>query len=258
MGGDAATGFVGYPMVEEAEATGVVAGVYAGLLESMPFVPSLFKSLALCPGYLVLAHEQAVPVLPDPSFGSAAQQLVASVRHVATPPTAAVVREALAQFAGPLSRMLLLAVGLRLALDGELNVPPVPGRPPAARPVEPESPAPSPADAPAARRYGEIRAALDTPVVNSVWRALAGRGLLDAAWAVLGPQAAATRPVADGLQHRVFADARQLPWQVAATPAALDRTGLNDARPGIAAVLDAYVVTLPRVLVLVAASTDAG
>jgi hypothetical protein len=85
MGGDAATGFVGYPMVEEAEATGVVAGVYAGLLESMPFVPSLFKSLALCPGYLVLAHEQVVPVLPDPSFGCAAQQLVASVWNVATP-----------------------------------------------------------------------------------------------------------------------------------------------------------------------------
>lgn len=206
MGGDAATGFVGYPMVEEAEAT----GVYAGLLESMPFVPSLFKSLALCPGYLVLAHEQAAPVLPDPSFGSAAQQLVASVWNVATPPTDAEVREALAQFAGPLSRMLLLAVGLRLALDGELNVPPAPGRPPAARPVEPESPAPSPADAPAARRYGEIRAGLDTPVVNSVWRVLAGRGLLDAAWAVLGPQgdrhpAGRRRPSGQGLRRRTTA-----------------------------------------------------
>jgi hypothetical protein len=50
----------------------------------------------------------------------------------------------------------------------------------------------------------------------------------------------------------------QVAWQVAATPAALDRVRLNDARPGMAAVLDAYVLTLPRVLVLVAASTDAG
>ncbi len=48
-----------------------------------------------------------------------------------------------------------------------------------------------------------------------------------------------------------------LAHEQAATPAALDRTGLNDARPGIAAVLDAYIVTLPRVVVLVAASTDA-
>jgi len=91
-------------MVKEAEATGVVAGVYAGLLESMTFVPSLFKLLARCPGYLVLAHEQAAPVLPDPGFGPAAQQRVASVRNVATPPTDAVVREALTQFAGPLGR----------------------------------------------------------------------------------------------------------------------------------------------------------
>jgi hypothetical protein len=157
-----ADGFVGYPMVEEVDATGAVAAVYADLLESMQFVPSLFKSLALCPGYLVLAAEQASSALPDPAFGSAAQQLVASVRDVATPPADAEVRQALAGFAGPLSRMLLLAAGLRLALDGELDVPPAPGRLPAARPVEPESPAPSPADAPAPRRYGEIRAALDT------------------------------------------------------------------------------------------------
>ena len=75
-----------YPMVEEADATGVVATVYADLLEDMPFVPSLFKSLALSPGYLVLAHEQAVPVLPTDEFGSAAERLTASVRDVAQPP----------------------------------------------------------------------------------------------------------------------------------------------------------------------------
>ena len=58
-------GFAIYPMVEEAEATGVVAGVYAELLSRMrmPFVPSLFKSLAVCPPYLVLAYEQCEGVL---------------------------------------------------------------------------------------------------------------------------------------------------------------------------------------------------
>ena len=84
-------------------------------------MPSLFKSLALCPGYLVLAHEQAVPVLPTDEFRSAAGDLVTSVHDVARPPDDAGVRAALAGFAGPLSRMLLLAAGLRLALDGELD-----------------------------------------------------------------------------------------------------------------------------------------
>ncbi len=50
-------GFADYPMVDEDQATGRVAGVYAQLLDGMPFVPSLFESLALCPGYLVLAAE---------------------------------------------------------------------------------------------------------------------------------------------------------------------------------------------------------
>lgn len=258
MGSDAAGGFVGYPMVEEAQATGVVAGVYARLLESMPFVPSLFKSLALCPGYLVLAAEQVGAVLHDPDFVPAAQELVTSARTAATPPVDAEVRQALAGFAGPLSRMLLLTAGLRLALDGKLDAPPAPGRPPAAQPVEPENPAPSPADAPAPELYGDIRTALDTPIVNSVWRSLAGSGLLEAAWDVLGPQAGTTRPAADRLQQKALASARQVPWQVAAGPDPLTRDGLEDARPGMAAVLDAYLVTLPRVLVLVASSTDAG
>ncbi len=56
-------GYAFYPMVEESEATGVVAGVYTELLQRMPFVPSLFKSLAVCPPYLVLAYEQCGSVL---------------------------------------------------------------------------------------------------------------------------------------------------------------------------------------------------
>lgn len=84
--GDASGGFAAYPMVEEAQATGVVAGVYASLLDQMPFVPSLFKSLAVCPGYLVLAAEQAAPALADPTFASIAERLAASVRAAAAPP----------------------------------------------------------------------------------------------------------------------------------------------------------------------------
>jgi len=79
-------GFAAYPMVEEAQAIGVVAGVYAALLDRMPFVPSLFKSLAVCPAYLVLAAEQAIPALADPAFGALAARLASSVRTAAAPP----------------------------------------------------------------------------------------------------------------------------------------------------------------------------
>ncbi|MDP9430680.1 MAG: hypothetical protein M3Q47_18290, partial [Actinomycetota bacterium] len=218
---DLGDGFAAYPMVGENEATGVVAAVYASLLERMPFVPSLFASLALCPGYLVLAHEQAAGVLADETFGSLAQQLSASVRDATTPPADQPVRETLARFVEPLSRMLLLAAGLRLALDGEVDAPPAPGRAPEPRAAEPSQPAPSQSDAPAPQLYGDIRATLETPIVNSIWRALAGHGLLDTAWSALRPQVAGARPAADGLQRRAFEAARQVPWQVAATPAAL-------------------------------------
>ncbi|SDY04499.1 hypothetical protein SAMN05661080_02114 [Modestobacter sp. DSM 44400] len=248
--------FADYPMVEEDEATGRVAGVYAQLLDGMPFVPSLFKSLALCPGYLVLAAEQAAPALRDDRFGALAQELAASVRTASIPPEDDEVRSVLARFAGPLSRMLLLAAGLRLALDDELDAPPAPGQVPASRPVQPRRPAPSPQDAPAAQVYGEIRAALDTPMVNSIWRELAGQGRLAAAWAALGPQAPATRPMAEDLQRRAVDAARRVPWQVAASPAALSQAGVADAAPGMAAVLEAYATTLPRVLVLAASSAS--
>ncbi|TQN42867.1 hypothetical protein FHU33_2277 [Blastococcus colisei] len=258
MHGDLGRGFAGYPMVEEAEATGVVAGVYARLLDDMPFVPSLFKSMALCPGYLVLAYEQGAPVQAEPEFAALADGLAASVRDAAIPPPEQEVREALAQFVGPLSRMLLLAAGLRLALDGGLEAPPAPGQPPEPRPVEPRDPAPSPWDAPAPQLYGEIREALDTPLINSIWRALAGRGLLEPAWAALRSQAAATRPAADDLRQRALDAARRVPWQSAASPPALQAAGLGDAAPGMASVLDCYLTTLPRVLVLTASSSVTG
>jgi len=196
VSGGPSGGFTAYPMVEEAQATGAIAAVYASLLDRMPFVPSLFKSLAVCPGYLVLAAEQAAPALADPTFASLAERLASSVRTAAAPPPDGEARAALAAFVEPLSRMLLLTAGLRLALDGELDAPPAPGRAPEPRRVRAAHPAPSPQDAPAPELYGDIRAALQTPLVNSVWRSLAGRGLLEPAWAALRPQVAATRPAA--------------------------------------------------------------
>lgn len=256
MASDLSDGFAIYPMVEEREATGVVAGVYAELLTRMPFVPSLFKSFALCPQYLVLAYAQSMGVLDGEELKRSAKELGASVRDVVQPPGQEQVRQTLASFVEPLGRMLLLSSGLLLALDGELDAPPTPGDAPAVRPVEPDEPAPSQWDAPAPELYGAIRAALDTPMINTIWRTLAAEGQLEQAWSALAPQVASSRPAASALQSRALDVARDLPWTVVASREALAAAGIADAAPGMTAVLDAYVKTLPRLLVL--ASSSAG
>jgi hypothetical protein len=254
MSPDTPSRFALYPMVEEADATGVVAGVYAALLEQMPFVPSLFKSFAVCPPYLVIAHEQASGVLGLDAFSDTAAALAASVHDETSPPEQAEVRETLAEFVQPLSRMLLLASGLWLALHDELEAPPAPGTAPAPRPVRPSAPAPTAREASHEVVYGEIRAQLATPMINTIWRRLAERGQLAAAWLALQPQAAGTVRPAGALGRRALGSARELAWPVAASPAALAASGIPDAVPGMAAVLDAYLVTLPRVLVLASSS----
>ncbi len=110
MASNLSDGFATYPMVEEAEATGAVAGVHAQLLTRMPFLPNLFKSFTVCPPYLVLAYEQAAGLLDGDELTQAGQDLEASVRDVVQPPEQEQVRHALATFVGPLGRMLLLSL----------------------------------------------------------------------------------------------------------------------------------------------------
>lgn len=87
-----------YPMVDEAEAIGLVAGTYALVLESFPMVPSLFKSLAVSPGYLALAWDQTRSVLDDDRFRAAARRLVADVDDAVPAPSGASERELLGRF----------------------------------------------------------------------------------------------------------------------------------------------------------------
>lgn len=110
-----------YPMVEPGAATGTVAAVYARITGQMPFVPSLFKSLAVCPRYLALAWNQAAPALRDPDHRAVAAGLAESVRTAARPPADGRIREAMAGFIAPLGRMLLVCAGLREGLAGRLD-----------------------------------------------------------------------------------------------------------------------------------------
>lgn len=245
-----------YPMVEESTATGTVAAVYAQIVAVMPIVPSVFKSLALCPPYLVLAWDQAAAAMPGQDYDQAAAGLAASVHAVTPPPEDPRIREALARFVTPLSQMLLLSAGLAEALAGRLPGDPAPGNtPPAAGPSVPRWRVPSAAQTGDETVYGDIRAALRTPLINSIWRSLAEQGLLETAWGCLYPHVAQTRQPARTLSDQARHTAHELAWPVIASPAALDTAGVGDAAPGVAAILDCYLTTLPRVLTLVASST---
>lgn len=250
---------VEFPMVEEDAATGRVAAVYAAAAERAPFVPSLFKSLAVCPPYLTLAWEQAVAVLESPALADAAPELAARVNAAATPPSDAADRELLAGFVDPLAKMLLLSCGLLAALDGRLGQ-----RPSAAgvMPSPPDTPleksVPSTRDLTAeAAVLARIRAALDTPIVNSIWRKAAAEGRLHHLWDDLEPQAAPTRADADRLREAASTVCVDLPWNTVADRRALETAGIADAEPGMRVILDAYAATLPRVLSLVASSAAA-
>jgi len=249
--------FGAYPMVDEGQATGRVAGVFADLLSTgMPFVPSLFKSLALCPPYLVLAHDQVRSVLPGPASAEAAQHLARGVRDAVEPPRDPEVREHLARFVEPSSQMLLASAGLLEALEGGLTAPAARDRRLPVRPVRPQGHLPATDESPDRELYGRIRAGLGTPVVNSAWRSLSAAGHLRAAWSALEPQLATALPVADQLQGRARAAARALPWGSAASPQALAAHGVEDAAPGMRSVLRTYLLTLSRLLVLTACAAQ--
>lgn len=245
--------FAIYPMVEERAATGRVARVYGDVLARMPMVPSLFKSLAVCPPYLELAWAQARDALDSNQFAVATEAVIGSAGGATDPVAHEDVRDALGAFIEPLGRMLLVAAGLRLALDDRLE-----GTP--ASPLELETPDPGDLDgaAPAqwevdaADRFGEIRHALRTPIVNSIWRSLAGEGLLEAAWSELRPQVRTTLDAADRPYRAALDRAEVLRWSYTANPRALAAAGISDAAPGISTILEAYLLTLARVLTLVA------
>lgn len=245
-----------YPMVDEAEAVGVVAGIYGLVLERFPMVPSLFKSLAVCPDYLALAWDQTRRILDDERFQASADGLITLVSDAVPPPTEPSERDLLARFTEPLARMLLVTAGLRLALDGGLSGAPA-ALPPISqpRPLRPDLDVPPTGDLDG-HLVGAIRRDLGTPIVNSIWRLAASSGLLTSVWRRLGPHTA--EPDFDAhtfqLSGQVEASARGLEWPAVASPAALERRDIGAAAPGVAAILDAYLATLPRVLTLVASS----
>jgi hypothetical protein len=204
----------------------------------------------------VLAWWQADAVFDRDEFGDGAERLRASVAREVTPRPHVEVRDTGGRFVAPLARMVLLSAGLHVALDGGLDGASADAAPPTAVDAIAERPAPSQWQADAADVFGRIRLALQTPIVNSIWRELAGRGQLERAWSHLEPQVPEALHAADRLRAAALDAARAVQWPVVAGPAALRHAGVGDAAAGIASTVDAYVKTLPRVLVLAASSAE--
>ena len=116
----------GLPLRHEDEPNGLVAAVFRDVRHRMPFVPALFKALAVDPDALELAWIQARALYDDPRSRAAAARL-REVGELGLPYRAPdPVRQAVAPFAAELPAMLLIVASLGLTLDGALPMLPKP------------------------------------------------------------------------------------------------------------------------------------
>lgn len=239
-----------YPMVEEGDASGRVAAVYADALRRLPFIPSFLKSVAVCPPYLVLAWEQASSVVDARAFSEAKTTLMTAARGTGPAPRVSErATDVLRTVADPTAQMILLAFGLDAALSGDLVGAPATGRLGTDATPDLSAHRPAPLDP---TTFARVRAAMDTPIVNTVWRNLSSAGEFDSSWPELERVLLEARDASVMLQDVAHQLTMRLPWKRVASPAALEAAGIGDALPGMRSVLQAYMKTLPRLLALVA------
>lgn len=232
-----------YDLLHEEHATGLVLSVFADVRARMPFVPAIFKALARDPEALESAWLQARALYDDPRAAEAAARLAELARPALAFRPSPALRTAAAPFAAELPSLLLVITSLGLSLDG---VHPLRESPAAALP--PPAPLP-PTPVPELREehplYAEIRAVYGTEHLPSLYKALAADGVLEEAWAGIGP----------------FFRTPEGGQLVAALAAAAEREARSfpeyaffaaeEARP----VLAQFRVALPRNLVFAAAAT---
>ena len=211
----------------------------------MPFVPAIFRALAADPETLEAAWLQARAIYDDPRASEAGKRLVAAAGSELEYRAPDSVRRAVAPFRAELPLLLLIVTSLGLSLDGGL---PLHTKPAAGLPepgLLPESPvAEYPGEHPA---YEAIRAVYGTTHVPVMFRALAAEGLLEVAWAGIGPYLASPQGGAHVALVRTTAEdeARRFP------EAALFR--VERAR----ATLEQFRIALPKNLVFVTAAGPA-
>jgi len=233
-----------YDLLHEEQAAGLVLSVFSDVRARMPFVPAIFKALARDPGALEPAWLQARALYDDPRGAEAAARLAGLARPGLAYRPSPAVRKAAAPFAADLPSLLLVVTSLGLSLDG---VHPLRQRP------SPNLPAPAqlpPTPVPELRdehpRYAEIRAVYGTEHVPSLYKALAADGVLEEAWAGIGPffgTPEGARLVA-ALEEAADREARSFPEYAF--------FAAEEARP----ILAQFRIALPRNLVFAAAATE--
>ncbi|MBC7542892.1 MAG: hypothetical protein H7338_09195 [Candidatus Sericytochromatia bacterium] len=239
------------PMIAEWEAQDRVEAVFVDIRRAFPYVPMLFRALALQPVGLILAWEHARSVLRSPHILEAALRL----EKVATPTGSLVrlpwhqlspfrqdaLRAILDHFAQTMPVHGLMLTSLGLALAGETTADPVTlsdwraeGHPmlmPTFDLIEPD-------DAPQAvrHRFAQIRSLVGLPYIEAFWRALASDPiLLDAVWNGVSRQTDRHGFLAQ--ETRTCESARHLAASLTPphvlSPMALTRAGIAETLPAI-------------------------
>ena len=240
------------PMIAEREATERVRAIYVDIRRAFPYVPMLFRALAIQPVGLMLAWEHARAVLRSPHMAAAAL----SLERAATPDrplvdvpwrTLSVSRQAalraiLGHFAQTMPLHGLMAASLVLSLGGAISGDPLSlsdWHAERHEPVQPEIDLIEPDEAPPAlrERFAQIRALVGLPYVEALWRALASDPvLLDAVWSAMSRHLDR-----DGFQAHeasLLAGVRDL--AVTVTPdrilsaMAMTRAGIDETLPAVA------------------------
>ncbi len=208
----------------------------------MDFVPALFKRLSGDPDALLLAWLQARAIYDDPRSPRSTARLEEAARATLDYRPSEDVRNAVEPFRRELPSLLLIVTSLGLALDGELPAQPLP-------PLNLPEPGPLPAtpvpEYPGEHAlYDDIRAVYGTEHVPSMFRALAADGLLEEAWAGIGPYLSSSpgRAHVQRLRARADIEARSFAEFACFTS--------ESARP----ILDQFRIALPQNLVFVMAA----
>jgi hypothetical protein len=234
---------VGLPLVHEEEVDGVVSSVFVDIRARMPFVPALFKALAKDPEILVPAWLQARAIYDHARSPAAADEIRRSAQvRIGFQPSRRV-REAVAPFVVELPFMLLIVTSLQLSLNRELARRPTPELDlPAAAPV----PEPEFSDRAEHPLFPEICSVYGTQHLPSIFRTLAANGVLEEAWAAIGPFLASPQGATAVANVSSVADdrARAMPEVVS--------FAAERARP----ILDQFSRALPRNLILALAASQ--
>lgn len=238
------------PMVAEWEASGRVAAVFADIRRAFPYVPLVYRALAIQPGGLAVVWSHVRQVLHDPGLVGAARHLEQAdptttpllalpLVHL-TQPRQDALRAIFSHFAQTLPAQLLAVTSVGLALAGDATGGPVPPTvPPLTGPYPPPSVdlvEPDEAAEPVRHRFRQVRALLGLPYIEAPWRVLASDPvLLETVW--LGVTRHLARDAFHDHERHLAETVRRLAAELTpshvASPEALAAVGCEEALPAL-------------------------